>query len=129
MGDPPCSVPSAELALNQEDERDLMPFPVLDAFIALAAGEKLMPREIHDVIRMMWTDDEFRAMDPSYQPGTLKQWMQKGAMSFMRSIFKWVQAPEAVHQGAIDLDRERALQIPVVQSLEWLRLGELEIDA
>ncbi|MGH9332126.1 MAG: NAD(+) synthase, partial [Vicinamibacteria bacterium] len=31
---------SAELAENQEDERDLMPFPVLDACFALFAGEK-----------------------------------------------------------------------------------------
>ena len=38
---------------------------------------------------------------------------------FTRSIFKWVQAPLVVHVGALDLDRERALQLPVVQRTEW----------
>jgi NH3-dependent NAD+ synthetase len=32
---------SAELADDQEDEKDLMPFPVLDACFALYAGEKM----------------------------------------------------------------------------------------
>jgi predicted MFS family arabinose efflux permease len=35
---------SAELADDMEDERELMPFPVLDACFALFAGEKMSPR-------------------------------------------------------------------------------------
>ena len=38
---------------------------------------------------------------------------------FNRSIFKWVQSPLAIHVGSLDLDRERALQLPVVQRMEW----------
>jgi NAD+ synthase (glutamine-hydrolysing) len=38
---------------------------------------------------------------------------------FSRSIFKWVQSPIAIHLGSLDLDRERALQLPVVQRTEW----------
>jgi NAD+ synthase (glutamine-hydrolysing) len=30
-----------------------------------------------------------------------------------------VQAPLAIHLGSLDLDRERALQLPVVQRTEW----------
>jgi NAD+ synthase (glutamine-hydrolysing) len=30
-----------------------------------------------------------------------------------------VQAPLALHVGNLDLDRERALQLPVVQKTEW----------
>ena len=37
---------TAELADNQEDERELMPFPVLDACFALFAGEKMSPDEV-----------------------------------------------------------------------------------
>jgi len=36
---------SAELDEAQEDERDLMPYDILDACIALFAGKKLMPLE------------------------------------------------------------------------------------
>jgi NAD+ synthase (glutamine-hydrolysing) len=30
-----------------------------------------------------------------------------------------VQSPLALHVGSLDLDRERALQLPVVQRNEW----------
>ncbi len=35
---------------------------------------------------------------------------------FFRNIYKWLQSPQAVHLSDVDLDHERALQIPVVQS-------------
>ncbi len=111
---------SAELKPDQEDEKDLMPFPVLDACFALFAGEKLQVSEVYQAIRQMWTDDDLKAMDSSYQPGKLEEWVRKFARLFVGSIFKWVQTPQAVHLGTLDLDRERALQLPVVQSREWL---------
>jgi len=45
---------------------------------------------------------------------------------FVGSIFKWVQAPQTVHLGSLDLDRERALQLPVVQSAEWLDIEAID---
>ncbi|MDP3727794.1 MAG: NAD(+) synthase [bacterium] len=117
---------SAELAPGQEDERELMPFPVLDACYALFVGEKLSPREVYRVLRSMWSDDELAAMYPGFEPPLLKEWVQKFIRLFRSSIFKWVQAPETVHLGSLDLDRERALQLPVVQSPEWLALGDLD---
>jgi NAD+ synthase (glutamine-hydrolysing) len=42
---------------------------------------------------------------------------------FSQSIYKWVQAPLGLHVGNLDLDRERALQHPVVTSNEWMRRG------
>ena len=42
---------SAELADDQEDERELMPFPVLDACFALFAGEKMSPDEVAVALR------------------------------------------------------------------------------
>jgi NAD+ synthase (glutamine-hydrolysing) len=117
---------SAELREDQEDERDLMPFPVLDACFALFAGEKMMPKELYLAIRAMWTDDELRMMHPGYQGGMLKEWVKRFCRLFLGSIFKWVQAPQAVHLGALDLDRERALQLPAVQSTEWLELDAID---
>jgi NAD+ synthase (glutamine-hydrolysing) len=117
---------SAELQEDQEDERDLMPFPVLDACFALFAGEKLMPKELYLAIRAMWTDAELRKMRTDYRPGMLKDWVKRFCRLFVGSIFKWVQAPQAVHLGALDLDRERALQLPVVQSPEWLEIDSID---
>ncbi len=117
---------SAELAENQEDEKDLMPFPVLDALLELYAGEALMPEELYEVVRSMWTDEEFLEMRSDFKPEMLKAWVIRFIKLFQGSIFKWVQTPQTVHLGSLDLDRERALQLPVIQSREWLKLENLE---
>src|SRR5262249_55943083 len=49
---------SAELADNQEDEKDLMPFPVLDACFALYAGEKMSPSEVREVLLTMFPEHD-----------------------------------------------------------------------
>ena len=103
---------SAELADNMEDEKDLMPFPVLDACFALYAGEKMSPEEVSVALR---------AMFPEHAPAQLDAWTTKFARLFTASIYKWVQAPLSLHVGNLDLDRERALQLPVVQRGEWQR--------
>jgi NAD+ synthase (glutamine-hydrolysing) len=101
---------SAELADDMEDEKDLMPFPVLDACFALYAGEKMSPDEVNVALR---------AMFPEHAPAQLDAWTAKFARLFTQSIYKWVQAPLSLHVGNLDLDRERALQLPVVQRTEW----------
>jgi NAD+ synthase (glutamine-hydrolysing) len=103
--------PSAELADDQEDERDLMPFPVLDACFALFAGEKMHLDEVELVLV-----DAF----PEHAPEQLRAWVRRFGRLFRASIYKWVQTPLSLHVGNLDLDRERALQFPVVQSGEWL---------
>ena len=103
---------SAELADDMEDEKDLMPFPVLDACFALYAGEKMAPDEVNVALR---------AMFPEHAPEKLDAWTTKFARLFTQSIYKWVQAPLSLHVGNLDLDRERALQLPVVQRTEWQR--------
>jgi len=105
------STASAELAEGQEDEKELMPFPVLDACYALFAAEKMAPQEVLEVVGQMF---------PEYSPDLVNGWVNKFVILFRQSIFKWVQSPEAIHVGSLDLDRERALQLPVVQSSEWL---------
>lgn len=98
---------SVELAADQADEKDLMPFPVLRCvLLPLRRGENVAgggprrpPRE-HD-------------------PQQLDAWTRRFARLFTQSIFKWVQTPLTLHLGNLDLDRERALQLPVVQETEW----------
>jgi NAD+ synthase (glutamine-hydrolysing) len=101
---------SAELADGMEDEKDLMPFPVLDACFALYAGEKM---SVHEVLVAL------RAMFPREDPAKLEAWARKFGTLFTASIYKWVQMPLSIHVGNLDLERERALQLPVVQRTEW----------
>ena len=101
---------SAELDESQEDERDLMPFPVLDACFALYAGEKMTPQEVAEVLVVMF---------PENDAAQLRAWAARFQRLFNASIYKWVQAPVSLHVGNLDLERERALQLPVVQQAEW----------
>lgn len=102
---------SAELAPNQEDERDLMPFPVLDACIALHASEKLPLADLAAALVEIF---------PEHPRATLAAWAEKFTRLFAMSIFKWVQAPLSLHLGNLDLERERALQLPVVTRNQWM---------
>jgi NAD+ synthase (glutamine-hydrolysing) len=102
--------PGPELAPNQSGEAELMPFPVLDACFYLFAGEKMLPEEVEVVIAEMF---------PEYDMVTVEGYVTKFVRLFLHSIFKWVQSPLSLHIGNLDLERERALQLPVVTSTEW----------
>nr|MBA3451361.1 NAD(+) synthase [Chloroflexia bacterium] len=99
-----------ELAPNQEGEQELMPFPVLDACFHLFGAEKLLPQEVVETLAVMY---------PDHSREQLCAWVEKFTRLFLGSIYKWVQAPISLHIGNLDLDRERALQLPVVQNREW----------
>lgn len=99
-----------ELAADQEGEKELMPFPVLDACFAMHAGEKMSGDEIVFALGCM-----FPQLSESYRRTCVERFLRM----FSQSIYKWVQAPLGLHVGNLDLDRERALQIPVVTSGEW----------
>ncbi len=99
-----------ELAENQSGEAELMPFDVLDTCLHLYGAEKLSAAEVAEALPSL-----FPALDPALLAGYAK----KFATLFTRSIYKWVQAPLTLHVGSLDLDRERALQLPVVQRTEW----------
>jgi NAD+ synthase (glutamine-hydrolysing) len=102
--------PGPELADKQVAEHELMPFPVLDACLHLYAGEKMSPDEMGGVLKSLF---------PDYQAEQLAAWAQRFTKLFAQSIYKWVQSPLSLHVGSLDLDRERALQMPVVQRNEW----------
>ena len=88
-----------------------MPFDVLDACIALFVGEKMHPKQVLTILLQMF---------PNHSPHQLQEWIDKFTKLFTQSIYKWVQAPLSIHLWALDLDRERALQLPVVSSSSWL---------
>ena len=103
-----------ELAAGQEGERELMPYAVLDACFALHAGEKLSGEDIVQALCSLF---------PQHEPAYLRTCVERFLKMFSQSIYKWVQAPLGLHVGNLDLDRERALQVPVVTSREWMRRG------
>jgi NAD+ synthase (glutamine-hydrolysing) len=105
-----ATAPGPELAEAQVAEEELMPFPVLDACLHLYAGERLAPTEVSRALASLF---------PDMDPGRLDGWAKRFSTLFTRSIYKWVQSPLSLHVGSLDLDRERALQLPVVQRNEW----------
>ena len=105
-----ATAPGPELADAQEAESELMPFPVLDACLHLYAGEKMSPAEMTVALGSLFPD----------VPQTQREaWVTRFTKLFSQSIYKWVQSPLSLHVGSLDLDRERALQMPVVQKTEW----------
>jgi NAD+ synthase (glutamine-hydrolysing) len=56
---------------------------------------------------------------PTHDARQLGDWASRFTTLFSQSIYKWVQSPLSLHVGSLDLDRERALQMPVVQKNEW----------
>jgi len=105
------TTPGPELADAQSAEGELMPFPILDACLHLFAGEKLSPDEVGQALPGLF---------PDVPASRLAEHATRFARLFTASIYKWVQSPLTLHVGSLDLDRERALQLPVVQKREWM---------
>lgn len=89
-----------------------MPFPILDACFYLFASEKLTPAEMLQALTPLF---------PEVESARLGGYVDKFVRLFTQSIYKWVQSPLSLHVGNLDLDRERALQLPVVTASEWMR--------
>jgi NAD+ synthase (glutamine-hydrolysing) len=102
--------PGPELAAGQVAQAELMPFPILDACFHLFAAEKLLPAEVEQVLATMF---------PEVPAERLHADVEKFSRLFLQSIYKWVQSPISLHIGNLDLERERALQLPVVQHRSW----------
>jgi NAD+ synthase (glutamine-hydrolysing) len=102
--------PGPELADKQVAENELMPFPILDACLHLYAGEMMSPNDVAAALQSLF---------PNYPADQLTKWAGRFTKLFSQSIYKWVQSPMSLHVGSLDLDRERALQMPIVQRNEW----------
>jgi NAD+ synthase (glutamine-hydrolysing) len=99
-----------ELAPNQVGEDELMPFQILDACFHLFAGEKMSVSDVTAALEQLF---------PEVLPEIAAAHVKKFVRLFNQSIYKWVQSPISLHVGNLDLDRERALQLPVVTQTEW----------
>ncbi|MCB9869610.1 MAG: NAD(+) synthase [Planctomycetes bacterium] len=104
-----ATVAGPELEASQSGEAELMPFEVLDACFYLHAEEKLGAGDVAATLVEMFPDRD---------SAQLRGWAQEFGRRFRQAIFKWVQAPQSLHLGNLDLERERALQLPVVQG-DW----------
>src|SRR5262249_62252640 len=76
----------------------------------LFAGEGRLPAEVEGAVASMF---------PDLPRPVVHEHVTKFVRLFLASIYKWVQAPLSLHIGNLDLDRERALQLPVVTYAEW----------
>ncbi len=112
--------PGPELADAQVAEHELMPFAVLDSCLHLYAAEKMSPDEVEDALVSLF---------PHATRQQAHEWATRFTTLFTQSIYKWVQSPLSLHVGSLDLDRERALQMPVVQKTEWTRAAKTETKA
>ncbi|HUE89181.1 MAG TPA: NAD(+) synthase [Vicinamibacterales bacterium] len=105
-----ATMPGPELADAQSAESELMPFPIIDACLHLYAAEKMSPGEVEQALVSLF---------PNASRMQAREWASRFARMFTQSIYKWVQSPLSLHVGSLDLERERALQMPVVQKTEW----------
>ena len=112
-----ATVPGPELTEHQTAEAELMPFAVLDVCLHLYAAEKLSLEEIKFVLPTLF---------PDLPAERAQEWAERFVNLFTRAIYKWVQAPVSLHVGALDLDRERALQLPVIEQNEWRVPADVE---
>lgn len=83
----------------------------LDACFALHAGEKLGGGGARA---------RLRAQFPQLPPEAVATHTQRLMRRFHSSVYKWVRSPLGLRIRHLDLDRERALHLPVVSSPEWL---------
>jgi NAD+ synthase (glutamine-hydrolysing) len=101
--------PSAELADDQEDEKDLMPYPVLDDLLYLFARRRM---SLPDCWRLLV------ARHPDYKPELLRGWTALFGRLFMASQWKRDQHPVAMKVLDLDLDPKTGFRFPVTQSIE-----------
>jgi NAD+ synthase (glutamine-hydrolysing) len=99
---------SAELADNQNDETDLMPFVVADLILFCLVGRKLDAKSIYAILQQQF--------EGIYSPIELRGWLEKFFNLFYHSIHKWTQLCVTLHLGKVHLDREGALRLPVAQT-------------
>lgn len=101
--------PTAELAPNQTDEGDLMPYKVLDELIYLFAKMRYSLVDCWRVIVYRF---------PEYEPEQLRQWTEKFAIRLVANQWKRDQHPVALKVLEPDFDPKTGFRFPVIQSIE-----------
>lgn len=101
--------PSAELAPDQTDEADLMPYAVLDDLLYLFARKRLA---LPDCWRVMVE------RHPGHDAEALREWTAKFGKLFAYNQWKREQLPVALKVLDLDLDPKTGFRFPVTQSIE-----------
>ena len=107
--------PSAELAADQTDEGDLMPYVVLDDLLFLFAR------------RRMRLSDSWRVLvhrRPDFDAEQLRTWTARFGEMFVSNQWKREQLPVTLKVLDLDLDPKTGFRFPVTQSIE-MELEEL----
>jgi NAD+ synthase (glutamine-hydrolysing) len=101
--------PSAELAPDQTDEADLMPYIVLDDLMYLYARRRL---SLADCWRLLCH------RHPAHDPETLRAWTADFARRFAGNQWKRDQHPVSMKVMDLDLDPKTGFRFPVTQSIQ-----------
>ncbi len=102
--------PSAELAPDQQDEKDLMPYVVLDDLMYLYARRRMSLADCWKVIVPRHQE---------YEPEQLRSWTADFARRFAQNQWKRDQHPVALKVMDLDLDPKTGFRFPVTQSIKY----------
>lgn len=108
--------PSAELAPDQKDETDLMPYVVLDDLLYLYARKRLSLANCWRMVCLRF---------PEHDPEQLRLWAADFAKRFSANQWKRDQHPVALKVMDLDLDPKTGFRFPVTQSIQY-ELDELK---
>jgi NAD+ synthase (glutamine-hydrolysing) len=101
--------PSAELAADQTDEDDLMPYAVLDDLLFLFARRRMSLPDCWRVIVHRHPEEDAEQ---------LRQWTAKFGTLFAANQWKREQLPVALKVLDLDLDPKTGFRFPVTQSIQ-----------
>jgi len=101
--------PSAELAPDQQDETDLMPYVVLDDLLYLFARRRMSLPDCWRVLCCRHKD---------HDPEQLRAWTTDFGKRFVYNQWKRDQHPVTMKVMDLDLDPKTGFRFPVTQSIE-----------
>lgn len=102
--------PSAELAPNQLDEADLMPYVILDDLLFLFARQRMTLTECWRVLCARY---------PGEDAEQLRAWTLDFGRRFVNSQWKRDQHPVTMKVMDLDLDPKTGFRFPVTQSIDY----------
>jgi len=102
--------PSAELAPDQRDEDDLMPYVVLDDLLYLFARQRMTLVECWRVLCHRYKDHDREQ---------LRKWTLDFGKRFVSSQWKRDQHPVTMKVMDLDLDPKTGFRFPVTQSIQY----------
>ncbi len=112
--------PTAELRPSvhkQTDEADLMPYDLLDAIEKAAIGDKLMPKEVFQVMRRHY---------PQYEAPQMKIWIARFFRYWSRNQWKRERYAPSFHLDDRNLDPRSWCRFPILSGGFARELRELE---